>query len=386
MVAGLRVTARTSTSSSVWIRACSRTSSASSPTTSGTWSRSTRPRSLPGASASVVPSAGVRACRTRSCARSWPSTPSRRLTTSAGYGPSRNRQQYPTGHRNDQRNDSYWNFDLKFTKELNLGRGLNMQLSAEIFNLLNDGTYQIYNNPVFETGYQINGINSARFELRAPVAAGLQAGLLIVSESDSETGAALARGRLFSFPGHNADEPLQGTWVAPALASDVKIVYVFARDADLQHLDPPDGEPRADREGPRAPLHVRADRLRLRAHRQLPHLRVGGPAPPQPQVPRLPGDPGDEHHRRRGQDHPQVDRGGASDRRGDGAVHPGVLRGPGHPAHRTRRGVSAGHRPSPRDDRDRPGAGGQGSDLREPGVALFPDRCVSRIWLPVESG
>ena len=38
-----------------------------------------------------------------------------------------------------------------------------MQLSADIFNLLNDGTYMI-NNPVFERGQQINGVNTdARF-------------------------------------------------------------------------------------------------------------------------------------------------------------------------------------------------------------------------------
>ena len=53
--------------------------------------------------------------------------------------------------------------DLKFTKEFNLGRGLNMQLSAEIFNLLNDGSYEVY-NPNLETGFQINGIDNARFE------------------------------------------------------------------------------------------------------------------------------------------------------------------------------------------------------------------------------
>jgi hypothetical protein len=77
------------------------------------------------------------------------------------------RQQYKTGRRNDQRNDSYWNFDLKFTKEMNIGRGLNLQLSAEIFNLFNDGTFIIY-NPVTETGQQINGFNvgSYRFGRR----------------------------------------------------------------------------------------------------------------------------------------------------------------------------------------------------------------------------
>ena len=35
-----------------------------------------------------------------------------------------------------------------------------MQLSAEVFNLLNDGTYIIF-NPVTESGHQINGTNEA---------------------------------------------------------------------------------------------------------------------------------------------------------------------------------------------------------------------------------
>jgi hypothetical protein len=77
------------------------------------------------------------------------------------YNPARFRLQYPTGQRNDQRNDSYWLFNAKLTKELNLGRGVNMQLSAEVFNLFNEGVYQVY-NPDFESGFQINGTNDAR--------------------------------------------------------------------------------------------------------------------------------------------------------------------------------------------------------------------------------
>ena len=45
-----------------------------------------------------------------------------------------------TGVRNDQRNAAYRNVDLRVAKGLNLGRGVNMQLSAEVFNLLNDDT------------------------------------------------------------------------------------------------------------------------------------------------------------------------------------------------------------------------------------------------------
>lgn len=75
-----------------------------------------------------------------------------------GGNSGRQRRQYLTGVRNDQRNESYWNVDAKFTKEMNLGRGLNMQLSAEVFNLLNDGTVLIY-NPATLSGEQINGRN-----------------------------------------------------------------------------------------------------------------------------------------------------------------------------------------------------------------------------------
>jgi hypothetical protein len=80
------------------------------------------------------------------------------ITAYLGNPSIRFRQSYPTGVRNDQRNESYWNIDLRIAKDLALSRGLNLQLSAEVFNLLNDGTYQIY-NPVFERGQQINGIN-----------------------------------------------------------------------------------------------------------------------------------------------------------------------------------------------------------------------------------
>jgi len=73
-------------------------------------------------------------------------------------GSVRTRTTYPSRTRNDQRNDSYWNFDVKFTKEFMIGRQLNMQVTAEVFNLFNDGTYIVY-NPVSETGEQINGNN-----------------------------------------------------------------------------------------------------------------------------------------------------------------------------------------------------------------------------------
>ena len=83
--------------------------------------------------------------------------PTRQFGATAG----RSRISYPTGERNDERNSSYWNVDLRATKELNLPQGLNMQLSAEVFNVLDEGTYQIYNTDL-ERGVQINGVNEAR--------------------------------------------------------------------------------------------------------------------------------------------------------------------------------------------------------------------------------
>ena len=82
------------------------------------------------------------------------------LTT---YRPARPRLQYPTGVRNSERNPSQWLLSAKVTKEMNVGQRVNLQLSAEVFNLLNDGTYQIY-NPDLELGRQINGVNAARRE------------------------------------------------------------------------------------------------------------------------------------------------------------------------------------------------------------------------------
>jgi len=70
----------------------------------------------------------------------------------------RARLRYPTGQRNDQRNRAYWNFDVKLDKEMNLGKGMNLQVALDIFNLLNDRTYQVW-NPFSELGDQLNGYN-----------------------------------------------------------------------------------------------------------------------------------------------------------------------------------------------------------------------------------
>jgi hypothetical protein len=67
---------------------------------------------------------------------------------------------YVTHQRNDQRNVSAWNFDVKVTKEINLPKGMNLQLTADIFNLLNQDTYNVYNT-FTKSGQQINGTNDA---------------------------------------------------------------------------------------------------------------------------------------------------------------------------------------------------------------------------------
>jgi hypothetical protein len=63
---------------------------------------------------------------------------------------------YPTHRRNDQRNRSYWNVDAKLVKELGLPKGMNLQLTAEIFNLLNSDTYAVYSRGL-DSGSVING-------------------------------------------------------------------------------------------------------------------------------------------------------------------------------------------------------------------------------------
>jgi len=61
------------------------------------------------------------------------------------------RFRYPSRQRNDQRNDSYWSIDLRVAKDLAISRAVHLQLSAEVFNLLNDDTLIL--------GDQINGDN-----------------------------------------------------------------------------------------------------------------------------------------------------------------------------------------------------------------------------------
>jgi outer membrane receptor protein involved in Fe transport len=50
------------------------------------------------------------------------------------------RFRYPTRQRNDQRNGDYWTVDLRVAKDFAISRQVQLQLSGEVFNLLNDDT------------------------------------------------------------------------------------------------------------------------------------------------------------------------------------------------------------------------------------------------------
>jgi outer membrane receptor protein involved in Fe transport len=63
------------------------------------------------------------------------------------------RLRYITGQRNDQRNESWWNFDVHLAKEMNLKRGMNLQLTADIFNLMNENHLRVFG--------QTNGFNAS---------------------------------------------------------------------------------------------------------------------------------------------------------------------------------------------------------------------------------
>ena len=49
---------------------------------------------------------------------------------------------------------------MKLVKDFNLPKGMNLQLDVDIFNLLNDDTYSVYNT-FLKSGQQINGTNDA---------------------------------------------------------------------------------------------------------------------------------------------------------------------------------------------------------------------------------
>ena len=78
-----------------------------------------------------------------------------------GYPAIRTRSSYPDGSRNSGRNISWWNVNTRLTREMNLPRGQNLQLSLEVYNLLDSQVLQIY-NPATESGLRVNGENESR--------------------------------------------------------------------------------------------------------------------------------------------------------------------------------------------------------------------------------
>jgi hypothetical protein len=297
-------------------------------------------------------------------------------TLSSANSPQR-RQLYPSGQRNDERNKPYWNVDVKFTKEMNLGRGLNMQISAEVFNLLNDGTTIVW-------------------AFRPPVAARSEAGLLIGRQRDPREAASPGGFSVAAVPAPPSpfrklrDRPQarqRGAFrarmpVLPVTGAESR----YTSHADLQYADAPDRKPGAPRAGPRSPLYLRPDCLRLRPHRKLPRLRVGGSAPARAEVSRLRGDAGDEHHRRRGQDHRQEHRRGPNGAGGDRARHRRFFRGHRHAPHRAGGALSPGDRAHRGDDRAGPAAAGKRADLHQPGLAVLQDQRFQRLRPAFQSG
>ena len=65
------------------------------------------------------------------------------------------RLRYPSGSRNDERNPSFWTLDMRLAKEFQLDRGVNLQLTVEAFNLLDDQTRVLENVIDAETAGQV---------------------------------------------------------------------------------------------------------------------------------------------------------------------------------------------------------------------------------------
>ena len=79
---------------------------------------------------------------------------------------------YSNGRRNTERNDSQWLVDLKLAKAFSVNRRIQMRLSVEVFNLLDDDTLKVY-NPDYDLGLEVDGLIWARREfgrrIRRPV-------------------------------------------------------------------------------------------------------------------------------------------------------------------------------------------------------------------------
>ncbi len=53
------------------------------------------------------------------------------------------RLRYDTGQRNSERNESWWNVDLHVAKEFRLKGQSALQLTLDVFNLLNDNALRV---------------------------------------------------------------------------------------------------------------------------------------------------------------------------------------------------------------------------------------------------
>ena len=62
---------------------------------------------------------------------------------SLGLPEPRSRTVYLGGQRNVARNESWWNFDVHVAKELTVKGGVEMRVSADVLNLLNDDSLRI---------------------------------------------------------------------------------------------------------------------------------------------------------------------------------------------------------------------------------------------------
>ena len=114
-------------------------------------------------------------------------------------------------------------------------------------------------------------------------------------------------------------------------------------------------------------VHLRADGVQLRAHRQLQGVLVRGRPAPRHPVQRDEDPPGDEPHRRRRQDHTRRQRRGSGALRLHQDLQGRVLRRPQDAQHPARRGLPGGDRPHPRDDRARREADGEWRRVPERG-------------------
>ncbi len=70
----------------------------------------------------------------------WARSP---LYLNAGDLARRFRFRYPTGARNDQRSPSFWTLDMRVAKDFALQRNVHLQVTGEVFNMLDDRTLRI---------------------------------------------------------------------------------------------------------------------------------------------------------------------------------------------------------------------------------------------------